>query len=87
MFNFNSFVEGTSQLAVFTFDRNNLTVDLYINAGRNNDRCFSNTRHSFLRLGYVADNFATKTSLARCTITYTNQLQLLSEAFGNTDNH
>ncbi|STD16082.1 Uncharacterised protein [Cronobacter universalis NCTC 9529] len=23
----------------------------------------------------------------RCTITYTNQLQLLSEAFGNTDNH
>ncbi|STF80322.1 Uncharacterised protein [Escherichia coli] len=23
----------------------------------------------------------------RCTVTYTNQLQLLSEAFGNTDNH
>ncbi|AAN82507.1 Hypothetical protein c4069 [Escherichia coli CFT073] len=70
MFNFNSIVESTSQLAVFTFDRNNLTVDFYVNAGRNNDRCFSNTRHFFLRLGYVADNFATKTSLARCTISH-----------------
>lgn len=32
MFNFNSIVESTSQLAVFTFDRNNLTVDFYVNA-------------------------------------------------------
>ncbi|MGQ7189260.1 30S ribosomal protein S8, partial [Escherichia sp. HC-CC] len=32
-------------------------------AGRNNDRCFSNTRHFFLRLGYVADNCDTKPEL------------------------
>ncbi|VDY62913.1 Uncharacterised protein [Shimwellia blattae] len=70
IFNFYSVVDSTSQLAIFTFDRDNLTVDFYINTGRNDDRCFSNTRHSFLRLGYVADNFATKTSLARCTISH-----------------
>lgn len=46
MFNFNSIVESTSQLAVFTFDRNNLTVYFYVNAGRNNDRALA-TRDIF----------------------------------------
>ncbi|BAK12911.1 50S ribosomal protein L18 RplR [Pantoea ananatis AJ13355] len=45
MLNFNSIIDSTSQLAVFTFNRNYLTVEFYLYAGRNNDRCFSNTRH------------------------------------------